>query len=176
MINCKVLELGCGCCALPGQVAASLGAMVTVTDLQDEIHSVLANINKNSKFHARPMSVCELDWDRARREHSLPASLLSVDYDLVLCADLVYELTLTPLMYTLFLLIYNNPQISILMSNTNRKHVHLFRRRMTQFCNFETLSDQESQGNLIWLIRLNDQVDWNAIWSIFDIDLQLEEK
>jgi predicted nicotinamide N-methyase len=168
-MNCRVLELGCGCCALPGQVASSLGAIVTVTDLGDEIHSISANINKNSKLHAYPIRVCELDWVRVQREHSIPTSLLSGEYELVLCADLVYELTLTPLMYTLLLLIFHNPQISILMSNTNRKHVHLFRRRMAQFCKIEALPSPGDESNLVWLIKLNDQTDWNAVWRFFSL-------
>jgi predicted nicotinamide N-methyase len=169
LLDCRVLELGCGCCSIPGQVAATLGALVTVTDVRDEIDSIEENIKRNSKAHVHPIRVAELDWTRVQLEHSFPSNLVPTEFDLVLCADVVYEHTLVPLMYTLLLLMFHNPQIYILMSNTNRKHVHLFRRRMTQFCHFSTVSyqSQSVQNQLVWLIRLNDKPNWETIWSSF---------
>lgn len=170
LFDCRVLELGCGCSSLPGQVAAALGAFVTVTDVGDEIDSITENIKRNAKAHTHPISVAELDWSRVQLEHSFPLNLIPTQFDLVLCADLVYEHTLGPLMYTLLLLMFYNPQISILMSNTNRKHVHLFRRRMTQFCHITTAishQGQTIQNQLVWLIRLRDEPRWETIWSSF---------
>jgi predicted nicotinamide N-methyase len=171
LFNCRVLELGCGCCSLPGQVAATLGALVTVTDVRDEIDSITENIKRNSKAHVHPICITELDWACVQLEHSFPPNLIPTEFDLVLCADLVYEHTLVPLMFTLLLLLFHNPHISILMSNTNRKHVHLFRKRMTKFCHFDIVQcpSQTVQNQLVWLIRLNEEPNWEQVWASFSM-------
>jgi predicted nicotinamide N-methyase len=77
----QVLELGCGL-ALPSIVAALLGARVLATDLQpDALEAARINADANDV----ELELMTLDW----RELTPVAE--RVPFDLVLCADVLYE-------------------------------------------------------------------------------------
>ena len=86
-----VVELGCGCSALPGQVAAALGARrVVVTDLECIVEtgdtSVLRrNIERNGLSG---------DVDLFPHKWSDPIPTESLDVQLILAADCIYDLSL----------------------------------------------------------------------------------
>lgn len=169
-MNSNILELGCGCCALPGQVASILGSNVTLTDVSNEIPQILENIELNSSFHKHPINVIELDWFNIFLKKSFPTNFNPCEYDIIICADVVYELTFLPFMYTISLFLQYNPNMIILMSNEGRKHVHIFRRKMLCICNFQEISHPTDEyGHCIsWLIKLKENPNWETLWSIFE--------
>lgn len=73
-------------------------------------------------------------------------------------------------MYTILLFFNNNPNLTILMSNEGRKHVHLFRRKMVNICQFQEIPHSIDDYNycITWLIKLKENLDWENIWSIFE--------
>lgn len=151
-----------------GQVAAALGAKVTVSDLEEEIPFVTNNICRNSNIHYSQITVVPLDWDEVVHEKSFPSYLNPLDFDLVICSDVVYELTLQALLGTIVLLFYHNPQILILMSNTDRKQVHLFRRKIECICIVEDTSHPNcyASNNINWIIKLKGDPQWEKIGFI----------
>lgn len=84
--SCRVLELGCGCAALPSVVAAHLGSsQVVATDVVDE---VLLSAAENATPHG--VSVRSLDW-AGHTPGGSAAELAEEDrFDLVLWADVAY--------------------------------------------------------------------------------------
>ena len=172
-MDSRIVELGAGCCGIPGQVAAALGGNVILTDIDDEIVGLKGNVFSNAQHHKNNVIVEELNWSEIRHKNGcLADSMISnTAIDLILCADLVYERTYKDLAVTLLHLLKLNPQAIVLMSNAMRKHVHLFRRRMSLFCTFEDIGG-ESVGDMhdaVWIIKLIDTIDINdeAIQSTF---------
>jgi len=77
----RVLELGCGL-GLPSIAAALGGADVLATDWAPEALDVT---HRNAERNGAPVETLLADWSR-------PAELLArAPYDLVLCADVLYE-------------------------------------------------------------------------------------
>ena len=165
-----VLELGAGCCGIPGQVASLLGARnVTFTDIKDELTGLESNITANATLLKGLVSIEELDWSRVRQTRCLPASLRDAHFDLLLCADVVYSNTYKDLALCILLLLERNPHAMVLMSNAMRKHVHIFRRRMTQFCEFTpwVSSNHTETHDVVWIIVLRKEVSLETMWNVF---------
>jgi predicted nicotinamide N-methyase len=95
----RVVELGCGFTALPGLLAAALGAVsVCVTDVIEVIDSpqLLANLNANLDAAERDrVSRCVCLWGE-------PIGAEMQSADLLICSDCVYDLALiAPLLDTI---------------------------------------------------------------------------
>mmetsp|Transcript_41824 Transcript_41824/g.131888 ORF Transcript_41824/g.131888 Transcript_41824/m.131888 type:complete len:394 (+) Transcript_41824:98-1279(+) len=80
----RVLELGAGC-GFVGLAAASLGAIVTLTDRSDHLENLSKNADLNTSME-NVVDVAALDWDdrEAARRFSEP-------FDWILASDVVYE-------------------------------------------------------------------------------------
>eukprot|EP00900_Chrysochromulina_parva_P027122 jgi/Chrpa1/9043/Chrysochromulina_OHIO_Genome00017472-RA len=96
----RVLELGCGCAALPATISAIKGAAsVVATDVAKLIPLVLANLREygqtpglsdaNKHALASTLEARPLDWTSEEEVRSLAADARG--FDLVLCADCVDE-------------------------------------------------------------------------------------
>jgi len=81
--GCRVLELGCGAAALPGLVAARLGAEVVLTDLPE----VTAVAKQNAVSNGLHVEARSLTWAAAP-----PDGWDFEPFDLVLAADVLYDL------------------------------------------------------------------------------------
>lgn len=165
----SVLELGAGCCGIPGQIASALGAHVVLTDIRDELTGLQSNVSLNMHCRNFNINVEELDWCDVMSKIALPQWMDGLKFDLILCADLVYEKTYKPLAVTLLLILKGNPNAVVLMSNAMRKHVHLFRRKMNLFCNFyEIEADVLSNfHDVAWIIKLKQDIDMSQLHSVF---------
>mmetsp|Transcript_7769 Transcript_7769/g.11546 ORF Transcript_7769/g.11546 Transcript_7769/m.11546 type:complete len:123 (-) Transcript_7769:141-509(-) len=115
--------------------------------------------------HSSPINVIELDWHDVRTTSSLPPSLNSSVFDIILCADLIYELTYEDLAYTLLLIFRQSPSAKVLMANAARKHVHLFRKKLLGVCEFKIIDDScvESNAQIVWLVCLQENPDWTVL-------------
>ena len=96
----RVLELGCGCAALPATISAIKdAASVVATDVAALMPLVLANLREygqtpgmsdaNKHALASTLEVRPLDWTSEEEVRSLAADARG--FDLVLCADCVDE-------------------------------------------------------------------------------------
>ena len=148
----RVVEIGCGCCALPAHAAASVGSKsVLATDQDCEIPLLLRNIESN--IFSQRIQVRAFDW--SQEGPSVLAALADDhDVDVLICADIVYELTLVSLITFFEQLFECFPKVVVYMSNTNRKHVQLFHRRLGETLHFyEDTAFSESFPNVIlWRI------------------------
>ena len=88
-----VIELGCGCAALPGMTAAALGAeRVLLTDLDVIIKSGVLRENLTGNLTTKELAIlrkCALKWgcDLLLPEHNK-------GFDLILACDTVYDVAL----------------------------------------------------------------------------------
>ncbi|KAK5872247.1 hypothetical protein PBY51_012966 [Eleginops maclovinus] len=81
----RVIELGAGT-GVVGILAARLGAVVTLTDLPKVLPQLQANVSANMPYSGWPTSlpnVLPLSWGEDHIN-------FSSDWDLVLCADIIY--------------------------------------------------------------------------------------
>lgn len=124
MQGLRVLELGAGVSAFPSQVCANLGAQVTATDYE-QIDLLEQNIQKLSSSTKCSSCVQQLDWSSLAALEPLVGH-----FDVVLCADVLYEQTWKDLLRFLLAWVQRDPRLVIFMCNTNRKAVHLFHRRL----------------------------------------------
>jgi len=84
LIGSRVLELGCGAAALPGLVAARLGACVTLTD-QSEVAAVAQwNADANTLLSVRAVS---LEWGPTPPNETWSRN----SFDFILAADVLYD-------------------------------------------------------------------------------------
>ena len=149
----RVVEIGCGCCALPAHSAANSGAKsVLATDLECEVPLLQSNVSSNA--FARKIHVSPFDWS-----HESPLQLATLQdqethIDVLICADIVYELTLEALVSFFDQLFTDFPDLIVYMSNTNRKHVQLFKRRLSKrFLFVENFTFSNSHPNVVlWKI------------------------
>jgi len=77
----RVLELGCGGLALPSIAAGLAGARVLATDWAED---ALELASMNAERNGTSISTAVVAWESAE-------SLLEVEWDLVLAADVIYE-------------------------------------------------------------------------------------
>jgi predicted nicotinamide N-methyase len=147
-----------------------LGANVTVSDMEKEISSLTRNIIINNALHSSSkIQVACLDWCAARNQKILPECISVNNYDIILCADLIYELTCDDLAVTILLLLRQNSHAKVLMANANRKHVYLFRRRMSPFCDFTVVDSNNIGGyaGILWCVQVKEDIDWDIVNSSF---------
>jgi predicted nicotinamide N-methyase len=123
--NVRVLELGAGLCGLPGHVAATYGANVIVTDIED----MLPQLFRNVKSTLWPITAACFNWS-SDCDEVMKALQQFGSIDLVLCADCIYSETYESL-YSVVKCIFDlNPKTVILMSNANRREVFMFKKRL----------------------------------------------
>jgi predicted nicotinamide N-methyase len=166
----SVLELGAGCCGIPGQIAAALGARVVLTDIRDELEGLQNNVDLNAQYQPISVIVQELNWDDVKSQLALPTWMQGMTVNVILCADLVYEKTYKLLAITLLLILQLNPDCVVLMSNAMRKHVHLFRRKMNAYCNFDDILTADflsDSHDVVWIITLKKDADFTTIYDAF---------
>ncbi|XP_045168423.2 protein N-lysine methyltransferase METTL21D-like isoform X2 [Mercenaria mercenaria] len=94
LVDKAVVEIGAGT-GVVGLMAASYGAMVTITDLEEFVPLMQLNIDTNKHLCRHPVQAKELKWgSELKREFS--------HVDIVLVADCIYyEESLEPLLKTL---------------------------------------------------------------------------
>jgi len=85
----RIIEIGSGC-GIPGLIAAHLGAQVVLTELGEEMdllkRNISLNIDRDSPIASR-ITTDELFWGTS-------TSHLSPPFDVILGADVVYEIQL----------------------------------------------------------------------------------
>lgn len=165
LVGKRTVELGSGCCGLPGMVAAAFGADVILSDIYEELCFLQKCLDSNSHNLPTNISVMELNWSRVHKITDLPLQLQK-DIDIIICADLVYELTYKDLLMCLLVMFQASPSVSVLMSNTPRKHVYLFQRKISRYCDVqnveisnEIISEKEMCNQLVWLITRNQDIE-----------------
>ncbi|XP_022133230.1 protein N-lysine methyltransferase METTL21A-like [Momordica charantia] len=117
----EVLEIGSGTGLVGIAAAATLGAIVTVTDLSHVIPNLQFNVEANAEVLAANggrVQVAPLHWGEA-----IDTELIGREFELVLASDVVYHDHLyDPLLQTLrsFLLGGGNPKMVFLMAHLRR--------------------------------------------------------
>ena len=146
----NVLEIGSGTCALPTHAAGYVGAKhVTATDTHEEMQELRMNIYRNSNLIPTKFNAMPLDWKNYDIMNFSPPKL-----DVLICADVVYEISLELLVALFNDLFSINPQVKVFMTNTDRKHVRLFHRRLKNLLLFEEIHfyKQEYPHVVMWKI------------------------
>jgi hypothetical protein len=167
--NTYILELGAGCCGVPGQVAASLGSHVILTDVAEEIISLLDNVKNNMGVHfVNRVDVKELNWNDFLHNSDIQNYFFQFNFDYIICADLLYEHTYIFVAKVILIFLKHNPSSQVLMTNANRKHVHLFRRKLSSMLIFEDLILKDidfnyNNGQVAWLLKSKTGSDMKFI-------------
>ena len=86
----RIVELGAGC-GLPGMLAASLGATVEITDIEETVELIEENVEENSAVIRENATPRVLDWNDVETLEACEP------YDVILAADTVYSETAVPL-------------------------------------------------------------------------------
>mmetsp|Transcript_8879 Transcript_8879/g.23004 ORF Transcript_8879/g.23004 Transcript_8879/m.23004 type:complete len:320 (-) Transcript_8879:9-968(-) len=82
LVGRSVVELGCGCCALPGLVAARIGARVTLTDFREVVDVARRNAERNGLEIAGARPLC---WGPR------PPSWENEAFEFVFATDVLYD-------------------------------------------------------------------------------------
>jgi len=142
----RVVELGAGCSAVPGQVAAVLGAAeVVVTDLPEELPGLQATITENWPAEARTTISAEvLDWTACSDAEI--RRLASAD--VILSADGLFEETWELLKALCLRLVEKNPQLVLVMVRSRSLPLLTKVRNISTYLLFERLGpgEYEPQG------------------------------
>ena len=153
----NVLEIGSGTCPLPTLTAGYVGAKrVIATDTHEEMQELQMNIYRNSNLIPTKLDAVPLDWKNYDVMNFSPANL-----DVLICADVIYELSLELLVALFNDLFSINPQVEVYMTNTDRKHVRLFHRQLKNFLEFEEIHfyKQEYPHVVTWKITRRTETD-----------------
>ncbi|XP_059185532.1 EEF1A lysine methyltransferase 3-like [Centropristis striata] len=113
----RVIELGAGT-GLVGILAARLGAVVTLTDLPLALPQLQANVSANmpsSGWPSSPPSVLPLSWGEDHM--NFPS-----DWDLVLCADIIYLPETYPLLVETLAHLCKSGAVVYLSSKIRKEH------------------------------------------------------
>ncbi|KAM9859399.1 EEF1A lysine methyltransferase 3-like [Aulostomus maculatus] len=113
----RVIELGAGT-GVVGIVAARLGAAVTLTDLPVVLSQLQANVSANmpaSGWPSAPPTVLPLSWGEDHMN-------FSSDWDLVLCADIVYLPETYPLLVQTLAHLCESGAVAYLSSKMRKEH------------------------------------------------------
>ena len=146
----NVLEIGCGTCALPSHAVGYVGAKcIIATDTHEEMQELQMNISRNSTLMNTKINAAPLDWRRYDITRFSPVNL-----DVLICADVIYEISLELLVVLFNDLFSTNPHVEVYMANTDRKHVRLFHRRFKYLLLFEEINfhKQDYPHVVIWKI------------------------
>ncbi|MEQ2290793.1 hypothetical protein AMECASPLE_006648 [Ameca splendens] len=143
----RIIELGAGT-GVVGILAARLGAEVTLTDLPLVLPqlqgNVSANIPPNGWLSARPV-VLPLCWGE---DHLTFPS----DWDLVLCADIVYLPETYPLLVETLAHLCKNGAVAYLSSKMRREHQtqSFYEEQLPSRFNVELVRRDDYQNNNIY--------------------------
>ncbi|XP_032369015.1 EEF1A lysine methyltransferase 3 [Etheostoma spectabile] len=113
----RIIELGAGT-GVVGILAARLGAVVTLTDLPLALHQLQVNISANMPSSGWPTSlptVLPLSWGEDHMN-------FSSDWDLVLCADIIYLPKTYPLLVETLAHLCKNGAVVYLSSKMRKEH------------------------------------------------------
>ncbi|KAM7401933.1 hypothetical protein PAMP_017210 [Pampus punctatissimus] len=113
----RIIELGAGT-GVVGIVAARLGADVTLTDLPVALPQLQANVSANmpsSGWPSAPPTVLPLSWGKDHMD--FPS-----DWDLVLCADIIYLQETYPLLVETLAHLCKSGAVVYLSSKMRKEH------------------------------------------------------
>mmetsp|Transcript_51029 Transcript_51029/g.119730 ORF Transcript_51029/g.119730 Transcript_51029/m.119730 type:complete len:216 (+) Transcript_51029:2-649(+) len=138
----RTVELGAGT-GLPGLVAASLGAEVSLTDMEISVPLLQRNIDANQELLGGRCKAEELDWGKT------PTSGFSPPLDVVLAADVVYEPAVVP-RFVECLSELCGPQTLCLLAFFERVPAagSEFWKQLPMHFDFEKVSDEHMRGIL----------------------------
>ncbi|KAM7422334.1 hypothetical protein PAMA_010411 [Pampus argenteus] len=149
----RIIELGAGT-GVVGIVAARLGADVTLTDLSLALPQLQANVSANmpsSGWPFVPPTVLPLCWGKDHM--NFPS-----DWDLVLCADIVYLQETYPLLVETLAHLCKSGAVVYLSSKMRKEHgTHSFYEEHlpTRF-NVELVHRDNKQNNNIYRAALKE--------------------
>ncbi|XP_029357711.1 EEF1A lysine methyltransferase 3 isoform X2 [Echeneis naucrates] len=138
----RIIELGAGT-GVVGILAARLGAAVTLTDLPLALPQIQANISANvpSTGWPSPPTVLPLSWGE---DHlNFPSN-----WDLVLCADIVYLPETYPLLMETLAHLAKNGAVVYLSSKMRKEHgtPGFYEERLPRRFNVELLHRDDQQN------------------------------
>ncbi|XP_023279481.1 EEF1A lysine methyltransferase 3 [Seriola lalandi dorsalis] len=113
----RIIELGAGT-GVVGILAARLGAAVTLTDLPLALPQLQANVSANmpsSGWPSPPPTVLPLSWGEDHKN-------FPTDWDLVLCADIIYLPETYPLLVETLTHLCKNGAVVYLSSKMRKEH------------------------------------------------------
>ncbi|XP_035488234.1 EEF1A lysine methyltransferase 3-like [Scophthalmus maximus] len=147
----RILELGAGT-GVVGILAARLGAAVTLTDLPLALPQLQANVSANmpsSGWPSPPPTVLPLSWGEDHM--NFPS-----DWDLVLCADIIYLPETYPLLVETLAHLCKNGAVVYLSSKMRKEHETpvFFKERLPNRFNVELLHRDERQNINIYRASL----------------------
>ncbi|XP_016531517.1 protein-lysine methyltransferase METTL21B isoform X2 [Poecilia formosa] len=143
----RVIELGAGT-GVVGILAARLGAEVTVTDLPLALPQLRANVSANvppAGWPSAPPAVLPLCWGE---DHLAFPS----DWDLVLCADIVYLPETYPLLVETLAHLCKNGAVVYLSSKMRREHrtQSFYKEHLQSRFDVELVLRDDKQNNNIY--------------------------
>ncbi|XP_008282904.1 protein-lysine methyltransferase METTL21B isoform X2 [Stegastes partitus] len=147
----RVIELGAGT-GVVGILAARLGAEVTLTDLPLALSQLEVNVSANmpsSGWPSSPPSVLPLSWGEDHM--NFPS-----DWDLVLCADIIYLPETYPLLVETLTHLCKNGASVYLSSKMRKEHEtpSFYEEHLPSRFNVELVHRDDKQNNNIYKASL----------------------
>ncbi|XP_047438559.1 EEF1A lysine methyltransferase 3-like [Mugil cephalus] len=147
----RIIELGAGT-GVVGILAARLGAEVTLTDLPLALPQLESNVSANmppSGWPSAPPTVLPLSWGE---DHTNFPS----DWDLVLCADIIYLPETYPLLVETLAHLCSNGASVYLSSKMRKEHKtpSFYQEHLPSRFNVELVHQDEKQNNNIYKATL----------------------
>ncbi|XP_023142947.3 EEF1A lysine methyltransferase 3-like isoform X1 [Amphiprion ocellaris] len=147
----RIIELGAGT-GVVGILAARLGAEVTLTDLPLALPQLEANVSANmpsSGWPSSPPAVLPLSWGE---DHMTFPS----DWDLVLCADIIYLPETYPQLVETLAHLCKNGALVYLSSKMRKEHKtpSFYEEHLPRRFNVELMHRDDKQNNNIYKATL----------------------
>ncbi|XP_060898731.1 EEF1A lysine methyltransferase 3-like [Labrus mixtus] len=147
----RIIELGAGT-GVVGILAARMGAAVTLTDLPLALPQLQANVSANIPLGGWPVSlptVLPLSWGEDQMK--FPS-----DWDLVLCADIIYLPETYPLLVETLAHLCKSRGLVYLSSKMRKEHgtQHFYEEYLPGRFNVELLKHEENQNINIYRASL----------------------
>ncbi|XP_036957289.1 EEF1A lysine methyltransferase 3-like [Acanthopagrus latus] len=150
----RIIELGAGT-GVVGILAARLGAAVTLTDLPLTLPQLQANVSANmppSGWLTTPPTVLPLSWGE---DHvNFPSN-----WDLVLCADIIYLPETYPLLVETLAHLCKNGAVVYLSSKMRKEHrtPYFYEGCLPSRFNVELVNRDDKQNNNIYRASLRKE-------------------
>jgi len=133
----RVIELGAGC-SIPGIVAASLGAIVTLTDVPRIIGIMRKNAENNLKDTKHPFRIKELTWGKT------PIGKFKPPLDVILGADIIYtKQSIVPFLKTAYKLAGENTLFLLAFENHEEDAFHRFWEKVEEYFQVKKIPSEE---------------------------------
>ncbi|KAK5933775.1 hypothetical protein CgunFtcFv8_014229 [Champsocephalus gunnari] len=146
-----IIELGAAT-GVVGILAACLGAVLTLTDLPTVLPQLQANVSANRPSSGWPTSlpnVLPLSWGEDHMD-------FSSNWDLVLCADIMYLPETFPLLKETLAHLCKNGTVAYLSSKMREEHETpgFFEEYLPRICNVELVQHDDDQNINIYKVSL----------------------